>query len=67
MDREELLVQVLFGAQDQGTKIIQLTGNAGCGKSVFANQLARCLLSFGQWTEAYWIDLTGICSHTAAG
>lgn len=67
MHRKELLVQVVFGAQDRGTKIIQLSGKPGIGKAVFANQVAQRLLSVSHWTESYWIDLTGVTSHTSAG
>jgi len=59
-------MQVVFGAQDKGTSFILLTGTSGVGKRVFANQVARFLVSNGHWTEAYWIDLTGITSHTSA-
>lgn len=67
MERRELLLQVVFGMQDRGTKVVQLTGQPGIGKSIFASQVGRYLLSMGHWTEAYWIDLSGISSQTAAG
>ena len=67
MQRRELLMHIVFGAQDRGTKIVQLTGKPGIGKGILANQVSRHLLSMGHWTEAYWIDLSGVSSHTSAG
>eukprot|EP00210_Caulerpa_lentillifera_P000583 g564.t1 len=66
LHRRELLMHVVFGAQDKGTSFVLLSGIAGVGKRVFANQVARFLVSNGHWTEAYWISLTGITSHTSA-
>lgn len=65
MERTELLRHVVLELHQEECKIMHLFGRAGIGRSVFANQVARSLLSTGDWTEAYWMDFTGILAQTS--
>lgn len=65
--RDEVMMQMGLSMQDRGTQIAVIAGTPGIGKRTVAAALSRSLISFGHWTEAYWIDLGGTQSHSTAG